>query len=85
MSEFVSMRPFHIRSSKNDYEKRVDITSKRRFFMLLVLISWALAIYTKIIVLMTEYIPITQYMPYFYISDKNNLGWIAAKTLCIID
>ena len=46
MSEFVSMRPFHIRSSKNDYEKRVDITSKRRFFMLLVPISWALAIYT---------------------------------------
>ena len=44
MSEFVSMRPFQIRSSKNDYEKRVDITSKRRFFMLLVPISWALAI-----------------------------------------
>ena len=39
MSEFVSMRPFQIRSSKNDYEKRVDITSKRRFFMLLVPIS----------------------------------------------
>ena len=44
MSEFVSMRPFHIRSSKNDYEKRVDITSKIRFSMLLVPISWALAV-----------------------------------------
>ena len=46
MHEFVSVIPFHLPVCcfKNDKENRIDMPSKIHFFMLLVPISWALAI-----------------------------------------